>query len=533
MSSAAFNPPLQCSSPQPSATPKKYPHELRFVLKRNATSPLQKQSDRVLLAIPAHHAAVLFSALETGNLDAEEDKEFITWLAAQGKAYMLVCLCHGGTEPGDGLCVISVIAPKGDATNERTSPVRRLHFRRQSTTHLVRADRLSPDGEPIYEFFPGDLQHRHGCGWLKEKGKRTVIVIDEAKAKRKAAAPPALELQVEEWSFGKRIIDESPPSSSGAQAASHTPDEARVHEMLASDKRKLSTLLKTSGTLCLHGDRTLRGDVEAVQGNLSCLTCVRLPRGAKTAEMFSLCPDDPMVTVRALLGQLKVFYRRGISPIVHVLAVATKIEPLPDGRLRVSTLSATGRRGEIVLPPTVHIWAGNTDRARSPFAVFFRVVLDGKGDAQVVSGYAHPIVSQRQLTLVESNRERGTSRRCLRWHAQLPAWMAARIIFEKVAFTWLVGGHHISIDFAAFFVDDSGARRVLFAIETRGSTDLPYVQRKLFAKDVLEANGIPVVTDGPRPELGNLPAPTLEEQMELAVSGSLFVSHRISVLGDL
>ncbi len=152
MLSEASEPKEHCASSQ--AMPSgKYRHALHLVQKRNATGMLRKQSDRVLLPISPEHAVVLFTALDTGHLEAERHRSFIAWLTETGKAYMLVCMCHGGTKAGDALCLISVVAPIVEKVDDQsTKIIRKLHFRRQSKTHLVRTERRSPEGEPLYEF---------------------------------------------------------------------------------------------------------------------------------------------------------------------------------------------------------------------------------------------------------------------------------------------------------------------------------------------------------------------------------------------
>ncbi len=377
---------------------------------------------------------------------------------------------------------------------------------------------------------PGEVPHRPDCAWLKDKAQRTVQIFDGAKALREATAPPAEALDLAKWVFGVRDVDRSSLSTGVVHRAPRGPGIKDSYKTLGSDKRKLCTLLEKSGLLSLHGDRTLAGEIDALRFELERTQVAGLPSGVTTSDLFLLCPKDPQDAAKTRLEQLRSLWRRGFSPIVHLLVVATDIKPQPDGRLHVHTLSASGKRSELDLPPTVHVWAGNTGDARAPFVVFIRMALGEDGEAHVMSGYAHPIMSQRQLTLVDSDRERITPRLCLRWHAQLPASAAPRVRLQKVAFTWRVGGRNISVDFVAYLVDDSGGtRRILFAVETRGSTDEDYVERKLLAKKVLEENGIQVVTDGPRPELRIRHLPTLAQQMEAAVTGALFRHARSSV----
>lgn len=200
-----------------------------------------------------------------------------------------------------------------------------------------------------------------------------------------------------------------------------------------------------------------------------------LPAGVSVRDTYLIGPTDPMSACREKLKEWRSEEADCVPEVTCIFLVRSLIKQDCDGFL-ATVISRDGTAFPVALPPEVRLWANDASPMRKPF-IGLMTVRALEGGRELISGYIHPIQSERNFCPVESGEERRMVKVLKDWHDELPPHIQPKVSILKVEFSTTVAAAHLFFD-AEIVIALDEKRMFRLYIESLGSDDPEYLETK-------------------------------------------------------
>jgi hypothetical protein len=264
------------------------------------------------------------------------------------------------------------------------------------------------------------------------------------------------------------------------------------------DSRLLLTAVAAAGLHILSRPVTDSGDMSSLVTAAVNLGRPRLPAGVKAEDTWAFNTDPSGSAVKARLDFVGSRLDKKRSPTMDVVVLLTKLSagrrseqaPRTAELIRAGAVSTP-----LTLLPSVKFWRDGRTTAATVYLALLHVGLDSAGNVEIISGYAHPVLSKKVLCPIDSDEEKRPVSQALDFYLALPEQWKRKFRIEKPIFARRFGRRWYTLDLLVFKLKGDGEVLALSMEHLGYPKDIAYVERKYdAAREVVNHSEVHVLS---------------------------------------